>query len=182
MTTKPRAKLARPGPVYEPTGSAIAREVAELRDRFRRLLAGPGSRLFNDPFAFELPETFQREFPPVVAEFPPVEMSEEPAEFLVTAELPGVKLDDITVEFAKGVLTLKGEKTVEREETEEQDEERKFHLYERSYGTFLRTFPIPGPVDEGKIAAEFKDGVLTIHLPKSAEAKAAAHRIPVAAK
>jgi HSP20 family protein len=81
-------------------------------------------------------------------------------------ELAGVEPKDVDVRFENGVLTLRGERKLEKEEQREN-----YHRLERSYGTFTRSFTMPGTLDAEKIRAESKNGVLTISLPKRAEAK-----------
>lgn len=93
---------------------------------------------------------------------------EETAESLnLTAELPGMSLDDIELELENNVLTLRGQKNDVREE----GEEKRYHLWERSFGSFQRSFTLPRTVSADDIEAEFRDGVLHVHLPKVAEAK-----------
>jgi len=99
---------------------------------------------------------------------PAVSVSETKDELLLTAELPGLTEDDITIELENNVLTIAGEKSDIREE---EDEERKYHVLERSYGSFTRSFTLPRTVDGGNIVATFDNGVLTVTLPKVAEAK-----------
>jgi HSP20 family protein len=86
---------------------------------------------------------------------------------------------DVTIDYCDGVLTIRGEK--EEEETKEEDG-RKYYVWERRFGSFQRALPFPGGVAEDKIAAEFKHGVLTVHLPKADEAKAKHRPIPVVTK
>jgi HSP20 family protein len=112
-------------------------------------------------------------------QFPTVNVSEVKDEFTVTAELPGMAAKDVSVEFVDGVLSIHGEK--EQEQTKEEDG-RKYYVWERRFGSFRRALPFPGGIAEDKIAAEFKDGVLTIHLPKAEEAKAKRFAIPVVTK
>ena len=81
-------------------------------------------------------------------------------------ELAGVDPKDVDVRFENGVLTVKGERKLERE-----DKRENYHRVERSYGTFTRSFSLPGTVDAEKIKAESKNGILTVTLPKKAEAK-----------
>lgn len=97
---------------------------------------------------------------------PAVDVKENGTAFTVTAELPGLTEKDIEVKLTDDMLTLKGEK---RQEKEEKDET--FHLTERSYGSFERSFRLPPSVERDKITASFDKGVLTLTLPKSAEAK-----------
>ena len=102
-----------------------------------------------------------------VAEWAPlVDIVEHDKEYLIKAELPEVKNDDIKVTVQDGVLTITGERTLEKEE-----KGRKYHRVERAYGRFARSFTLPEDADGNMVAAEFKDGVLKVHLPKSERAK-----------
>lgn len=106
---------------------------------------------------------------------PSVDISETDKEFVIKAEIPGVKKEDVKVTIESGMLTIKGERKMEKEE-----KGKKFHRVERSYGSFVRSFRIPDGVDESKVKAEFKDGVMNVALPKSEKAKSKALEIPVA--
>jgi len=97
---------------------------------------------------------------------PAVDVAENDDEYIVTAELAGAKKDDVTVELHEGVLTLRGEKTSEREEKKDQA-----RYVERSFGTFSRSFQLPANADGEKLAAHFQDGVLTIRIAKLEDAK-----------
>jgi HSP20 family protein len=97
---------------------------------------------------------------------PAVDVQETDAEYLVKADLPEVKKEDVTVEIVDGTLSLRGERHKEKEE-----QGKRFHRIEREYGRFERRLAVPSGVDAQKVAAEFKDGVLRVHLPKSASAK-----------
>ena len=110
---------------------------------------------------------------------PPTDIMESDKELTLTAELPGLELKDIDISVDEGVLTLRGEKVEEKSETEE---EKKYHLFERTYGLFQRSFTLPRTVDPTKISAEFVKGVLTVHMPKTAEAKAKGRKIEVVEK
>ena len=99
---------------------------------------------------------------------PAVSVSETKDELLLTAELPGLGEDDITIELENNVLTIAGQKNEVREE---EDEERKYHVYERNFGSFTRSFTLPRTVDGANIVATFDNGILTVKLPKVAEAK-----------
>jgi HSP20 family protein len=92
---------------------------------------------------------------------PVANISETKTEYLVKAELPEVKKDDIEVKVHEGVMTIKGERRMETK-----SEEEKQHRVESFYGSFSRSFSLPQDVDESAISAESKDGVLTVHLPK----------------
>ncbi len=97
---------------------------------------------------------------------PRVDVKETEGAVVVQAELPGVELGDVEIEFADGVLTIRGEKKQEREESE-----KGYYLMERSYGSFLRRVPVPSEVDEERIEATFDKGVLTVTLPKKPEVR-----------
>ena len=87
---------------------------------------------------------------------------------LLTAELPRMDIEDIEIEVENNVLSLRGEK---REEREEKDD-RRYHVWERSYGSFERQFTLPRTVKTDEIGAQFKDGILHVQMPKAPEAKA----------
>lgn len=97
---------------------------------------------------------------------PTVDIAETEAEYQIKAELPEVKKEDVKVTVEDGVLTIQGER---RHEIEEKG--KKYHRVERSYGSFVRSFTLPDHVDDAKVKAEYKDGVLHLHLPKSEKAK-----------
>ena len=102
-----------------------------------------------------------------VAEWAPlVDIIEHDKEYLIKAELPEVKKDDVKVTVQADVLTITGERTLEKEE-----KGSKYHRVERAYGRFARSFTLPEDADGNKVAAEFKDGVLKVHLPKSERAQ-----------
>ncbi len=140
------------------------RELEEISERLNRFFDRPDSRRRNG-----------KEFLTVVDWSPAVDITETDGEFHLKAELPGVKKEDVRVTLEKGVLTLQGERKEEREE-----KGRKVHRIERSYGHFVRTFAIPDMVDETKVKAEFKDGVLHLRLPKSERALPKAIEVVVA--
>ena len=97
---------------------------------------------------------------------PTVDISETEGEYLIKAELPEVKKEDVKVTVENGVLTLQGERRREKEE-----KGKRFHRVERSYGSFVRSFSLPESVEEGAVKAEYRDGVLNLHLPKSEKVK-----------
>jgi HSP20 family protein len=97
---------------------------------------------------------------------PLVDISEDANEYLVKAELPELKKEEVKVSVENGELTISGERKSEKEE-----KGKKFHRIERSYGSFLRSFTLPESVNAEKVSAEFKDGVLSVHLPKDERAK-----------
>lgn len=104
--------------------------------------------------------------------FPRIEMSETDKEFRIEAELPGMDEDDVELLLQDGVLTIRGEKKSERE-----DKSRR--LSERFYGRFERQIPLPVDVEQDRVSASFKKGVLQVTLPKSAEAVDRVKRIPI---
>ncbi len=97
---------------------------------------------------------------------PAVDITEDEKEFLIKTDLPEMKKEDVHVTFADGVLTITGERKSEKEE-----KNRKFHRIEREHGRFLRSFTLPETADATRIAAEFKEGVLLLRLPKNEKAK-----------
>ena len=97
---------------------------------------------------------------------PAVDIFETEGEIVVKAELPGMERKDITLNLEKNVLSLKGQRHFEKETKDDN-----YHRIERSYGAFSRAFSIPATVDEEKIRADYKDGVLKIILPKKEQAK-----------
>jgi HSP20 family protein len=97
---------------------------------------------------------------------PAVDVYDNDNNIVIKAELPGVDKKDIVVHVNGGLLTLKGERSSENEVTED-----KYHRRERSYGKFERVFTLPAEVDPDKITADYKDGVLKIHIPKPEEQK-----------
>jgi HSP20 family protein len=101
-----------------------------------------------------------------VGEMPRLDLAETKDNVTVKAELPGLEAKDLEISISGQTLTIKGEK---KQEKEEKDEHR--HLIERSYGAFSRTVALPAPVASDKIKATFKNGVLTITLPKTEDAK-----------
>lgn len=110
-----------------------------------------------------------------LADFTPaVDIVEKDREYLVKAQLPGVRKEDVKVELLNGVLTLTGERKYEKEEKTE-----KMHRVETAYGAFTRSFVVPEDVLAEKIAADYKDGILTVHLPKTDIKKPATKTIRV---
>lgn len=102
-----------------------------------------------------------------VAEWAPlVDITEDEKEYLIKAELPEVKKDDVKVSVQDGILTIAGERKSEKEE-----KNKKFHRVEWAYGSFSRSFTLPEDADADKVAGDFKDGVLKVHVPKSEKAK-----------
>ncbi len=130
------------------------RELEDMSERLNRVFARPALR------------TTGKETLTVVDWIPMVDISETEGEYLIKAELPEVKKEDVKVTVEDGVLTLQGERRQEKEE-----KGKKYHRVERSYGSFIRSFTLPESVDEGGVKAEYKDGVLNLHLPKTEKVK-----------
>lgn len=97
---------------------------------------------------------------------PPVDIEETDADFVVKADLPDVKKEEIKIRVQDGVLTIEGERRHEKE-----DKGKRFHKIEREYGRFVRRFALPTEIDGEKVRAEFRDGVLNVMLPKAPAAK-----------
>jgi HSP20 family protein len=108
---------------------------------------------------------------------PSVDVKESDKEIKVSAELPGMEDKDINVSLTKDSLTIKGQKKEEKE-----DKGKDFYKMERSYGSFMRTIPLPSEIDTDKVKAEFRKGVLTVTLPKTAKAIKETKKISVKAE
>ena len=136
---------------------------------FMRRFATDMERLFEEFEGFRFPSLFGREFFPFTREFehvgwvPEVEVLRKNGEFIVRADLPGMKKENVEVEIKENVLTLSGERKEEKEEKREG-----YYRTERSYGTFYRQIPLPEGAKADTAKAEFKDGVLeiTMQAPK----------------
>ena len=105
---------------------------------------------------------------------PLVDITEDTKEYVVKAELPEMKKEEVKVSVEDGVLSISGERSLEKE-----DKDRKYHRIERAYGSFSRSFTIPEGTDTAKVTAEFKDGVLKVHLPKNNKAAPKAVQVKV---
>lgn len=113
---------------------------------------------------------------PITEQFwePATNITEDDKEFLVKVELPEMKKEDVKVTVENGTLRISGERKAEKEE-----KTTKYHRIESSYGSFLRAFALPEGADGNKVVADYKDGVLKVHLPKTAEAKPKAIEVKV---
>lgn len=110
-----------------------------------------------------------------VAEWSPlVDITEDEKEYLIKAELPEIKKEDVKLTVQDNVLVISGERKYEKEE-----QDKKYHRVERAYGSFLRSFTLPEDADGSKVAAEYKDGMLKVHLPKSARVKSKSIEVKV---
>jgi len=106
---------------------------------------------------------------------PEVDISEDDQGYLLKADLPEMKKGDVRVTVEDGILSVSGER-----KTQKEDQKRKFHRIERSFGTFRRSFTLPEDTDSTKITAEFRDGVLKVHLPTTPVARSKATQVKVA--
>lgn len=96
---------------------------------------------------------------------PMVDVRESDNELSLEVELPGIRPEEVEITAENGVLTIRGEK---RNERKEGDENSRYHMVERSYGSFMRSFQLPQGLDESKIEADYNDGILSVHIPKTA--------------
>lgn len=144
----------------DPTALISRQDIPILRDIDFTSIRKHLKRFFEEPFGFDLPlAVIDEKRMARMIWSPDVEATESPTEYLVTAQLPGISPEQVDVHMAEGTLTLKGTKA---EEKTDEDAERTWHLWERHYGSFQRTFRFPLPVNEAKVAAEFTDGILRI--------------------
>lgn len=141
-------------------------------DPWRELeeMSGRLNRLFGYPMA----EAESGEKMSLFDWSPSVNIRENDKAFMVEAELPGVKKEDIKLTIEKGVMRIEGER---RERKEEKDE--KIHRVESSYGSFMRSFTLPADAAEDGVEANYKDGMLTVRVPKTAKKEAAKKQISV---
>lgn len=140
------------------------RELEEMSNRL--------NKVFNRE-APTIPPT-RRELMTTADWTPLVDIKETPEEFIIKAELPEMSKEEVKVFVKDGLLTISGERKLEKEE-----KGKKFHRIERSYGSFMRSFTLPEDVDEKKLVASYKDGVLDVHLPKSPMEKPRAIEVKV---
>lgn len=164
MSQVPVEKKAMPARVPDPF-RALRSEMDQLFDRFTTGFGLPGlGRMLSPAWT----GGWRGEG------LPAVDITEDATAYKLTAELPGLTEKEVEVTLSNDALTLKGEK---REEHEEKNENR--YVSERSYGAFQRSFPLPREVDREKVTAAFANGVLTITLPKTAEARKQEKKIEV---
>ncbi len=160
QTEKSSVQLPQPWQPFE----RLRREVDRLFDDFSSGF-WRGSRFDMAPF--QRAEAAFRSMPAV-------DVAETDKGYEITAELPGLDEKHIEVKLANGVLSIKGEKQEDKEE-----KEKDYYRSERSFGSFERSFQVPDDVQEEKIEASFKNGVLSVTLPKSVEAQKQAKKIEV---
>jgi len=131
------------------------KEMDELQSRMSRLLGRSNLTGNGD-----------KELMTVAEWTPSVDIVESDKEWLIKAELPDVKKEDVKVSVENGVLSLAGERKLEKEE-----KGRKYHRVECAYGNFVRSFTLPEGTDGARVSADYKDGVLKVHLPKGEKSK-----------
>lgn len=162
----------------EPAAPAAWQPFETLRQEMERMFDDFRADFGGSPFRrgrLSLEPFFKREWGRSLS--PAVDIVEKDNAYEVTAELPGMSDKDIEVKLAGGMLTIKGEKSEEKEE-----KKKDYYVSERRYGSFQRTFPVPEGVDSDKLEASVKNGVLTVTMPKSQEAKKKERKIAVTAK
>ena len=130
------------------------RHVTRLQDRMNRIFEDALGRPVEDSDIFSGPWA------------PPVDILETENDLVLRAELPGLKPEDVHIQIENNTLTLRGERRFESK-----DEKANFHRRERVYGAFSRSFTLPSTVEQEKISAEFKEGILQVSLPKKEETK-----------
>jgi len=138
-----------------PISRDTLRDLQNMSDRIDRLLAGRN-----------IPSAGRDEAMALVDWAPAVDVMETDDEFQIRAELPGVEKKDVKLSVENGVLLISGHREQEKEE-----KGKRYHKIERAYGNFARSFTVPEAVDAEKVTAEFKNGVLTVRLPKSEKAR-----------
>ncbi len=131
------------------------RELEDMSNRLNRVFGRPVSRLDSN-----------NEMLTMVDWTPSADISETDKAYVIKAEIPGVQKEDVKVTIQDGMLTIQGERKMEKEE-----KDKKFHRIERSYGSFMRSFRVPDDADESAVTAEFKDGVLNVTLNKTEKPK-----------
>jgi len=154
--------LSRWNPLNEVSEWNPFRELDEVNNRLSRLFGGT-SRSGNG-----------REDITVAAWAPLVDITEDDKEYLIKAELPEVKKNDVKVRVEDGVLYITGERTLEKEE-----KGKRYHRIERAYGSFTRTFSLPEDADPQQVHGEFKDGMLSVHVAKDKNARSKSIEVKV---
>ena len=170
MASRPvSVRKTTPAPMPDPWRS-LRSEMDRLFDRFA---GGYGFHIPSFRRLFDVEPASRQEssfsFPT-----PAVEVTEDDKTYRITAELPGLEQKDIEIVVTGDMLTLKGEKRYEKEEKDR-------HVSERAYGSFQRSFVLPDTIDRDKITADLAKGVLTIALPKAAEAATAEKKVEIKA-
>ena len=142
-----------------PFFQSMQREMNEFLDRFHLRPVAPTSEFFEAIGT---------------AGFPAIDVAETDDAVEITAEIPGVKEDDIDISIVRDVLTIKGEKSSDHEE-----KDKDYHVVERHFGSFRRQLPLGFSPDEGAVKASFTDGVLRLKITKPADTKSAVQKIKI---
>jgi HSP20 family protein len=141
------------------------REMEEAQNRFNPFFLGGFSNRMGSGEIHSL----------AVADWSPeVDISEDDHGYVLKADLPEMKKDDVRVTVEDGILSVSGERKSEKE-----DQKKKFHRIERSFGSFRRSFTLPEDADSTKVTAEFRDGVLKVHLPTTPISRSKAIEVKV---
>ena len=179
-TAKPKAKVKpKTAPIKRPAkppGPDVSHPLLAFRSEMDKLFDDFFTNWsFSRPhFDMEPWRRFEERFASLGKMSPHADVAETAKEFRVAIELPGMGEADIQVSADDGRLTIKGEK-----KEESRTDEENFHLTERRYGSFLRTFPLPDSANLDKAKAAFKDGILTVTVPKKSVAASKAKTIPI---
>ncbi len=167
MATKESKALVKP----EPSRALSPFEVMD--QRFAQM-----ERMFDDlfrrPFSLLSPRWTAPELAAAGEISPLIDVFEEGDDVVIKAELPGMKKDDISVDFSDGTVIISGEKR-----QEEKIEKKDYHMIERTYGSFTRSVRMPVEVQAEKTKATFRDGILEIRVPRTEEAKKKERKIPI---
>jgi len=151
------------------------RPFENLRGEVDRLFDEFGGSFWHSPFRSSLFDTAPfRRGERAFTTIPAVDVSENEKAYEITAELPGIDEKSVEVKLANGILTIKGEK-----QEDEEQKNKDYYMHERRFGAFERSFHVPDGVDTDKIEASFNKGVLSVMLPKNAEAQNAEKKITV---
>jgi HSP20 family protein len=140
------------------------KELKEMENRLSTYFSRPALRTEAEKEAMTVAEWL-----------PLVDITEDDKEYLIKADLPEVKKEDVKLTVQDDVMTISGERKYEKEE-----KGMKYHRVEREYGSFMRSFTLPEAADGSKVSAEYKDGVLRVHLPKSEKVKPKSIEVKVA--
>ncbi|MGQ7793865.1 Hsp20/alpha crystallin family protein [Faunimonas sp. B44] len=160
-------QTSAPQPAPAEPFTLLRRQMDRLFDDFQTSLPVFGRSLWESDLARPVLEW-------VGGNWGAVDLSEGDSAYCIAVELPGCDEKDLDIGFANGMITIKAEK---RQETKEEKED--FHLSERRYGSFRRSFRVPEGVDADSIEATFKNGVLTLSIPKTEQARQATKKIAV---
>jgi HSP20 family protein len=179
-----RAPLAAPAPPRAPAYSLssgrtqwdpLFEELRRMQEEMNQLLGESYGRMMRTPtFQAPVASFFNPDQFPAFS--PAIDLQETEAAYVAKADLPGIDKEKIAVSVSGNVLTLQGER---KEETTKEDAQKGFYATERTYGSFSRSISLPGPVDESAITADYKNGVLTVTLPKLKGTSTGPKQVPI---